>query len=259
MAKNRNGRKIALIAAAALVVLIAVIAIASNSKNKTVSSTGTVATGQSNTAPAASATTAPPANRLLVVGQGFTQLAPDSIGNSYVSEAAVLKWNSANQIASEVQVTLTLTNAQGVVVNSDNETVGAVLPGQTVAVTNQAQASGATNLKVQAIIGSTQSGSTTTPTITASGITSSDPDGFGTQTNGTVTSTATKELQNVEAVAVYYSASGAIVGGDFTFVNFIPASGSTSFQISGDNVVPGIASTQVYFSISNLTLGALGG
>lgn len=218
----------------------------------------TVATGQSGQS-GGTTTTAAPTNPLVVVDQGFTQLPPDSLGNSYVSEAAVLKWNSAKQIATEVQVTLTLSNAQGVVVNSDNETVGAILPGQTVAVTNSAQVSGAASLKVQAIVGSTPTGGASiTPTIAPSGVTTSNPDGFGLQTTGTVTSTATKELQNVQAVAVYYNSNGAVIGGDSTFVNFIPAAGSTSFQISGSNNIPGWASTQVYFSISNLTIGALG-
>ena len=64
----------------------------------------------------------------------------------------------------------------------------------------------------------------------------------------------------MDAVAVYYNPAGAVVGGDFTFVNFIPAGGSTSFQITGTNVIPGVVGTQthVYATASNLTIAAAG-
>ena len=217
-------------------------------------STGSVAQGNSS-APSTTTTT-DPSSGLTVVGQGFTQLPPDSIGNSYANEAAVLKWNGTDTAADQVEVTLTLTDASGTVVNSAQENVAAIFPGQTVAVSNYAQASGAANMKVQALVTKTQSYSSNPPTLLTSGVNTTS-DGFDQQTTGTVTSTASVQLQNVQAVAVYYNGGGQILGGGDTFVNFVPAGGNTSFQISGIGSIPEIASTQVFVSVSNLTLSAL--
>jgi hypothetical protein len=68
-------------------------------------------------------------NVLAVTAQGFTQLPPDDIGDSSASVAAVVKWNSTNEIAPDVEVTLTLSNAGGTVVSSDNETIEAIFRG----------------------------------------------------------------------------------------------------------------------------------
>ena len=117
---------------------------------------------------------------------------------------------------------------------------------------------GGANIKVQAIATKTESYSQSPPELTTSGVNTTN-DGYSQQTTGSLASTATKQLQEVQAVAVYYNSANAIIGGDFTFVNFIPAGGNTSFQISGSNLIPGIANTQVYASVSNLTLSSLGG
>ena len=215
-------------------------------------------TAQGQSSAASTTTTADPASLLQVVGNGFTQLQPDSIGNSYASEAAVLKWNSTNEYASEVQVTITLNNAAGAVVNSDEETVAVMYPGETVAVTHSGQVTGAASMKVQALVSSTTSYTQPPATFTTSGVNTTN-DGYVMTTVGTVTSTASAQLQNTEATAVYYNAAGAIMGGDFTFVNFIPANGSTSFSIGGTNLIPGVASTQVFIEVSSLTLGSLSG
>jgi hypothetical protein len=127
-------------------------------------------------------------------------------------------------------------------------------------VTENPQVSGAANLRVQALVGSTQNlqAHEVSPTLTTTGVTTT-PGDIGTTTDGTIASTSSKDLKEVDAVAVYFDSAGAILGGDFTFVNFIPANGTTSFQIQGSsqNGIPGLANTVVYGSFSNLTVAGL--
>ena len=107
-------------------------------------------------------------------------------------------------------------------------------------------------MTVQVHVGSTSSFTGTAPSFTASGVTTSS-DTYSMTTTGTVTSNVPKTVDNVRAVAVYYNASGAIVGGDFTYVDFIPAGASTSFSIDGLESIPGVVRTQVYFSVQYIS------
>jgi hypothetical protein len=254
---NRNRLGLILVAGALMASTGFVAGAAGASTGKTQTS---VVSGHTKKKPKAKKKPAAPSNVLAVTGQGFTQLQPDEIGNSYASVAAVVKWNSTSEIASDVEVTLTLSNAAGVVVSSDSEDVGAIFPGQSAAVTENPQVSGATSLRVQALVGTTQSLPTgdVSPTLTTTGVVNT-PGEFGSSTTGTITSTSKKDLKEVQATAVYLNSAGAIIGGDFTFVDFVPANGSTSFQIQGtsDSGIPGLANTVVYGSFSNLTVAGL--
>jgi hypothetical protein len=219
-----------------------------------------VVSGHTKKKPKSKKKPAAPSNVLTVTGQGFTQLQPDDIGDSSASVAAVVKWNSTSEIASGVEVTLTLSNAAGTVVSSDTENVGAIFPGQSAAVVENPQVSGAASLRVQALVENTQNlpAGKVSPTLTTSGVVNA-PGEFGSTTTGTITSTSSKDLKEVSADAVYLNAAGAIIGGDFTFVDFVPANGSTSFQIQGtsESGIPGLANTVVYGSFSNLTVDGL--
>jgi hypothetical protein len=254
---NRNGLGLILCAGALVVSTGFTAGVAGASSAKTQTS---VVSGHTKKKPKVKKKPAAPSNVLAVTGQGFTQLQPDEIGDSAASVAAVVKWNSTSEIATDVEVTLTLSNAAGVVVSSDSEDVGAIFPGQSAAVTENPQVSGATSLRVQALVGNTQNlpKGEVSPTLTTTGVVNT-PGEFGSTTTGTITSTSTKDLKEVQATAVYLNSAGAIIGGDFTFVDFIPANGSTSFQIQGtsESGIPGLANTVAYGSFSNLTVDGL--
>jgi hypothetical protein len=61
-------------------------------------------------------------------------------------------------------------------------------------------------------------------------------------------------LDSVEVVVVYYDGGGAIIGGEFTFVNFIPAGGTSAFEVTSFNDLPGLDHVEVYPQLSSLTL-----
>jgi hypothetical protein len=194
----------------------------------------------------------PPPSGLEILGRGFTQLRPVGTGGSYVSFAAVLKWNDRTQAATGVSVNISLTNAGGTVVSSKIETIGVIFPGQTTAVADEAQVSGVTGIEVDTLVGSPQPYTKKPPTLTVANPTTSNT-GSGMKTTGTVTSTAKTDLRDVAAVAVYYNTAGQIVGGDTAVLNLLPPGSPTEFEIDGTHVIPGVAGTQVYLQITSLT------
>jgi hypothetical protein len=187
------------------------------------------------------------------VSAGFTQEAPDSIGASYISYGAVLSNpNPSTWSATDVSVNLTFTNATGTVVKSASETVAVILPGQRVAIGDSTAAAGATQMQVQTNVGSWQKLTQAAGGFSASGVTTKY-DGFATKTNGTLHSTFAKEMKTVQAVAIYYNAAGKVVGGDFTYVDFVPAAGTIGIEIQGHEKVAA-ARTEIYAVPSFLSI-----
>jgi hypothetical protein len=71
---------------------------------------------------------------------------------------------------------------------------------------------------------------------------------------GEVRSTFVEDFEDVYAVAVLRDDDGRIVGGGWTFLDFVPADGDTSFEIRIFEDVQGVASADVYVAFSSLSL-----
>lgn len=189
-----------------------------------------------------------------IVAKGFTQQPPDSIGNSYISYGAVLQNpNPSRWIAESVSVNLTFSDAAGIVVKSKSEEVAAILPGQTAAVGDSDSVTGATRLEVQALVGKWEEVNMTSGGFIVTGINTTGST-FGMKTNATVSSTFAKDLKDTEAVAVYYNSGGQIIGGSFSFVDFVPASGKIGIEVHSSESLSPVAKTEVYLQITSLSL-----
>jgi hypothetical protein len=198
-------------------------------------------------------TTAAPVREVQITGNGFTQLPPDSIGNSYLSYGVVVQ-NPSDEIATRVSLNVAFYNDAGVVVKAANPSIDVILPGQTAAYGEMLEATGATRMEVQALVGSWQTPTGTVGAFTASGVTTTPQDYLGLQTNATLSSTFAKDLKEVVAVAIYRDGNGTIVGGDRTFVDFVPAGGQAAVEITALSQLPPPAATEVYAELSNLSL-----
>jgi hypothetical protein len=197
---------------------------------------------------------------IAITAYGFSQLPPDSIGSSYVTYAVVVHNPNAPTdkspwVATQVSLNITFTNAQGQVVDSQSPSVDVVVPGQSAATGDDiVQASGVTNMKVQANVGRwQQNDKPITGSFTTSDVTTTPEQYGGAKTVGTITSTFAKDYKQVNAVAVYEDGAGKIIGGSSTYVDFIPANGTASFSISATSLPPGLAKTVVYPTFSNLS------
>jgi hypothetical protein len=213
------------------------------SSSKVVSSSDSVTSAP---APAKAAT-------VELVGDGFTQLPADSIGISHLSYGAVFTNTSTDQIAENVSVNLTFTDAAGTVVKSASETIDYILPGDQAAVGDSAETSGATKLEVKALVGRSEKLTQTAGGFSASGVATTANSELGElKTTGTLTSSFAKDLKNIHATAIYYNAAGVITGGTSKFVDFVPAGGKIGLEVTSFNKVPA-ASTKVFAGLSNLT------
>ena len=187
-----------------------------------------------------------------ILNKGFTQLKPGSIGNSYLSYAAVLRNPNADQMAQSVRVNLTFYDGAGTVVKSASDTVAVILPGQTAAVGDSTAGANAARVEVQALVTRWEK-VTSFGTFSAEGVTTRPQSYGGLKTNATLASTFAKDLKDVKAVAVYYGPNGAVTGGSFTFVDFVPAGGRIGVELTSSHTVPA-ARTDVFTVLTNLAL-----
>ena len=70
---------------------------------------------------------------------------------------------------------------------------------------------------------------------------------FGSKTTGRVSSTYAARQESVEVQAVYRDKGGKIIGGDYTYVDFVPAGGRSSFEISAFGELPTVGATEMYY------------
>jgi hypothetical protein len=82
-------------------------------------------------------------------------------------------------------------------------------------------------------------------TLTAEGITTSADD-YSVTTTFTAASTYAEQIDNPSVYAIYRNAENQIIGGSFGYVDFVPANGSVAGEIRSYEVIPGIATTEVY-------------
>jgi hypothetical protein len=193
--------------------------------------------------------------KLEIADYGFSQLPPDSIGESYLTYAVIVKNNSTDQIVDSADVNIAFYNAAGTVVKSESDTLTFIMPGSTVASTplGGVNVAGVTRMEVQLLPGDETEtvNARPIPTLTAEGVNTTADDYFM-RTNATLRSTFSKDLKSLSVAAVYRDAARKIIGGASTFADFVPAGGTAAVEISASNVLP-VASTDVYVSISNLT------
>lgn len=187
-----------------------------------------------------------------IVATGFTQGSPDSIGNSYLTYAAVIK-NTGPTVAEYVTVNLTFKDSEGTVVKAANENISVMLPGQTNAVGDSTSAEGATQIEVQALVSRWLEPETEFGSFAISGITTRS-DEYGMETNASVASTFDKDLRDTKATAVYYDEAGSVIGGAYTFVDFVPAGGNIGIEIRAQESLKNVATTDIFLEITSLTL-----
>src|SRR5690606_17127370 len=84
--------------------------------------------------------------------------------------------------------------------------------------------------------------------LEAEGVTTTTGD-YDVTTTFTVRSTFDQQISNPYGYAIYRDASGNIIGGSTGYLNFVPAGGSTAAEITSWDVIPNIASTEVYVDV----------
>lgn len=204
--------------------------------------------------PTTSTSTTAPRTPLQVSGQGFSQLRPDSIGNSYVSYGVVVRNPNATVYAENVRVSITFLDAGSKVVASKSETISVILPAQEAAIGDTTSAADVTKIDVQVLGDDWSDPLEPVGAFRTEGVSTRQQQYGGLKTTGTIVSTFAKNIENPKAVVIYKDASGAVLGGAYTYVDFVPAGGRIGFEVTGSVAVPGVTSTSVYVSLTSLSL-----
>lgn len=205
---------------------------------------------------AAETTTEVPAEseaKLEVADQGFTQLDGGEYGSPEVTFGVVIT-NSGNAMATDARLQIAFKDDSGAVVDTAEEYLTVVLPGSSVAVGSSIyDVDGVTDMTVQLMPGSTEALEDEPANFEVVDVNTRQSE-FGLTTTATVKSPFTRDLEDLQAVAIYRDGSGAVIGGAFTFINFVPAGGEGAVSI--DAMYEGLepAATDVYIGISALTL-----
>lgn len=192
---------------------------------------------------------------LEVVEYGFTQLDGGEYGSPGVTYGVVFS-NNGTAIASGAQAQITFEDAGGVVVDTVEEYLDAVLPGSSVALGDFVyDAVDVATMTVQVLPGTAEELENEPANFAVADVTTREEEFGGFKTTAKVSSPFTRDLQDLRAVAIYRDQAGEIVGGAYTFLGFVPAGGEAAVSI--DDTVDGLstpASTDVYIAITSLTL-----
>lgn len=203
-----------------------------------------------------------PRENIVVVDYGYSTFRGEYDEGDSLSWAVILE--NPNQadtwIGTGISVSVTFKDAGGGVVSNAGDTVAAILPEQTVAIAgadshfSNPDLELIASMEVQLGTPRWEMAEESLGAFTVSGIQTRTSEFGGVNTTATVASTFEREMESVYATAVYYGAEGNIIGGDWTFVDFIPAGGEIAFEISGFSAMPGITGTEVYLTLSFISL-----
>jgi hypothetical protein len=263
--RRRPGTGVLVGVGAAIIALVAIAALAlpslTGDDQPTTASTAVTPTTAAAPSTAPSQTTVAPttqpvpvAGTVQVVRSGFTQLPPEPDGDVDVSYAVVLRNPRNDQVAQNVRVIVTFTGANGAVVETKDEELDALLPGQTAAVADTTGVRGARRMRVQILVGGFAPGQGLAGKLSASGVRTSVVAGE-LITTATVRSTLGQPLSGADVVAVYYDRSGRIIGGQSDSVDAVPAGGAVPVRLDSSTNLRGIAKTEVHASPKDLVPG----
>lgn len=187
------------------------------------------------------------AHSLELVDFGF---GVDDFGTSY--GLLVSNPNQAFSLESS-QYAVTAFDEAGMVLVTDSGYLDVILPGQEMGIGGSLFAKGdapIASIEVHIRDGSFVESDVITG-FTAEGVTFI-PDSFSSEVTGNVVNPYTAEITNLRVNALIFNEEGKIVGGGFTYLDFIPAQGSSAVSVQVSTAtVP--ASAQLYASTSSLS------
>lgn len=268
----RRPRRVASAWIAAIVVLTACASSSGSSAeaDPTVGTTPTPAASQTpRPTPSATPTptsrptpTAQPRADLEVSEYGFSTWQGEFDDGARLSWAVIVdNPNPANSwIATRLDIRVSFFDGGGGVVTTTSDTVALLVPGQKAAVVGSDSPFSNPDLglieRMEVRLGEPSWEQADGPlgAFEVSGVQVRRGEYGDSTVTGQVSSTFADEIEDAYATAVYRNADGAIVGGDFTFIEFIPSGEATPFEISGFGSPPSAASADVYVTFSFLSL-----
>jgi hypothetical protein len=202
---------------------------------------------------ATTATAVPTANALplAIVKKGFGIDESGSVGYAFI----VRNPNASAAIDTRFQVALY--DGEGVVLNTDSSSIPVITGGQQLGVAGSMSSNDPTRrpvrIEVEAKSDSLQKLNANPPQLFDIENPAYTGDRFFKYATGVVVNSHyDHDMKNVEVFAVAYDASGNIVGGGYTFLDFVPVSGKAAVKV---DLTPSTApaTVELYATVSNLT------
>ena len=193
-------------------------------------------------------TPTPVAESIRLVAQGFGQQ-DQEIGYAFIIE------NPNTQIAFEnSQYQIAAYDDSGAVVETDSGFIELILPGQKLGISGNVFVSeGVKVSKIDVQMKTGEPVSTDLKTTFAVDKIMYFPDKYFSKITAVVSNPFNIDLTNLFVSAVTYNDAGDIIGGGFTFVNFIPANGNTGVQVTTTSSGT-VSKVELYPIVSGLTL-----
>lgn len=173
-----------------------------------------------------------------------------------VSAVFLLKNPSAKDAMTSIRYQLAAYDEAGTVLKSSSGIVSVLFAGEVTAIQEDMfVGEGQTVAKIDVQLGSNlgyEESPFTGPAFFAEGVTFL-PDPYFAKVTGTVVSKLTKDFEKIKVVAVGYNEAGDIIGGGFTYLDFVPANGKAAAEISVTfSEVP--AKVELFANLSALSL-----
>jgi hypothetical protein len=186
--------------------------------------------------------------------QGFTH--DGEFGN--VSYGIVVS-NTESDLAVEfVEIQIAFYDDDGTVLDTATESISVLLPGETVGTGGFASVSSTpAEMRVQINADEWSEWDGNKPEISFSNVRLIEDEFGGFKVTGEAENPGPERLEDILISAVYLDADGNVLGGDSTYHDFIPAEGSSAFEILAFNDMPGVESVEVYGRPSFFTLDDL--
>jgi hypothetical protein len=159
--------------------------------------------------------------------------------------------NTGDEIATDISISISAYDADGTALASDSKTIYVLRPGEQMGLGDEffgdtfstevdsidVQVSEPSNYSVDDVPDE--------GTLTAEGITTTADD-YSVTTKFTATSTYGQQLDYPSAYAIYRNTAGDIIGGSSGSLDFVAANGSTAGEVSSWDLIPDVATTEVY-------------
>jgi hypothetical protein len=159
--------------------------------------------------------------------------------------------NTGDEVATDISISISAYDADGTALASDSKTIYVLRPGEQMGLGDEffgdtfsaevdsidVQVSEPSNYSIDDIPDE--------GTLTAEGITTTADD-YSVTTRFTATSTYAQQLDFPSAYAVYRNTDGDIIGGSSGSLDFVAANGSTAGEVSSWDLIPDVATTEVF-------------
>lgn len=190
-------------------------------------------------------------NAVVVVDEGFQPFMGGYDQDERTASYGFILENTSDEVATDISISVSAFDASGTALASASHNVYVLRPGETMGLGDEFYgenfASDVAEVQIQ-VSEPSEYGLDDVPdegTLTAEGVTTTS-DEYGLTTTFTATSTYGEQIDSPQAYAIYRDAAGAIIGGSTGYLDFIAPNGSTAGEVTSWDLIPNVASTEVY-------------